>query len=606
MKAISWEGVAKNAESAWGARIVETIKREYAEHNDKYNEPPTLLRSEWGHHYYCESCGVKLIFDILKPHSHVCSGCGREHTGYPYDGTWRKYLHNAIMQNMERAAILSHLEKGQIDGYKQYIHDNILFYANHYDQYEPYGKHAGIGKVYPQSLSEAIFVINFERIMRMSEDLNIFTEAELTIIGEKFFRPAAELIKPQIDKIHNIHAWMQGALAAAASFLKDKDALNEAIYGELGWVNQLDKGTTKEGIWYEISDCYHYYTISALTGLAWVAYENGIDLFANEKYRLMMTNFPKLAYPDGTLPALNDGWFGGSLLSRAPLYEELSCVMPELLPILSGFYGDDADRNRTSLQALLYGKTELPAPTHAKPESFVFEDTGIAVLQNDRLRVSLKFSGDGGGHDHNDKLSIELFANGRYLSYDPGTTGYALPFTKQWSRTSLAHNMLCVDGKPQNRCAAVLCRFDNSFVSAFTDKAYDGFRLMRELRLLHNGFIDYFTAVTSDESSHTFDWIFHCKGSLSSDLVFAPIEPGDLFEGNGYDQLADVKKAAVKNAFHVVFRHDDIEVIMRFDLANATVFTGRCYGANMVDIMPFIMIRQTGSSMKLRQTTTIA
>jgi hypothetical protein len=134
-------------------------------------------------------------------------------------------MHSAIVSNMERAAILAHMPQAE-DKYKHYINYTILFYVNNYDSYPEHGKHAGIGKVYPQVLDESIFVMAIERILRMCTDLNIFNESEYHAIGQLFFIPALDLIRPQIGAIHNIHAWMQAAVAVCANFLDDKDLLS--------------------------------------------------------------------------------------------------------------------------------------------------------------------------------------------------------------------------------------------------------------------------------------------------------------------------------------------------------------------------------------------
>jgi len=619
-KTICWEEILKKIDTQpWASSLVDAIKKDFEDHLSVWPKDPPMYRSEWGHYYFCPDCGVRLNFDMTSPHAHVCPECHKTYTGWPYDGSWCKIMHSAIVSNIERAAILAHIPNSD-EKYKKYIYDNILFYANNYDKYDVYGKHAGKGKVFPQVLSEAIFVIAIERILRMSADLNIFSESEYDTIAKLFFKPALDLIRPQIRLIHNIHAWMQSAVAACANFLGDKDLLNEAIYGEYGWINQLEKGTTEEGIWYEISPTYHYYTLEALLSLTWVALENDINLFEHPTLKKMVLNYIKLAYPNGIFPSFNDGWFGQNIFSKCDIYEQLAIFEPSIEPLLSWMYenmkplpyrhlnslfgyGTSATGySRASLAALVYGSANLPKAEPPARKSFLFKDTGIAVLQNDDVRVTLKFTGDGGGHDHNDKNSVEVYAYDKLISYDVGTTGYGIPFTREWSRTPIAHNMVCINGQPQKRSKAKVLSYDEKNVCAQANDAYEGVCLERSISLNENGFNDVYRVKCDKESQ--IDWIFHCKGEIKTDLPLMNREP--FKEENGYDQLFDLKYTNLDNEFTVSFLYEGCRLDMHFEGAKDTeVIIGKCFGIDKTDILSFIMLRRQGKETVFSQQTSI-
>jgi len=619
-KILDWHSIqSKCNNQPWAASLISQLKQDYDAHMDIWPHDPPLRCSEWGHYYFCNQCGVRLEFSITEPYRHICPACGKVFSGYPYDGAWCKIMHSTIMTNMERAAILAHVTDS-IQKYKTYIHDTVLFYADHYKDYSENKKHAGIGKVFPQGLSEAIFVIAMERILRMTVDLDIFTEAEYSRIGEGFFLPALKLIRPQINRIHNIHAWMNSAVAACASFLGDKKLLKESIYSNNGWFEQLEKGTSKEGIWYEVSVSYHYYTLNALLSLAWIAFENGIYLFDVPGLRNMATAYIPLVFPEGKLPAYNDGWFEASLFHQCALYEELSYSDQSFLPLLSWIYENMEPEpysclhslfnsktsitgySRSSLAALLYGAETLPKAEAPKRKSFFLPDTGIAVLQNDTIRVNLKCTGDGGGHDHNDKNSIEVLAYDKLLSYDPGTSGYGLAFNKEWSRTSLAHNMVCIDYQRQKNSKGkmLVCRDD--YVSARADDAYEGVSLIREILLKKDGFKDTFTVEC--EKASQIDWIFHCKGSIETAL---PLSAREGFkEENGYNQLFELKHAFFDKDFSISFREENLSLVMQFSGEKDTeIIVGKCYGANLNDILSFVMLRRYKKETKFIQETNI-
>ena len=619
-KVFHWDDVLKKIETQpWASALVNAMKKDFDEHINAWPKDPPLERTEWGHYYFCTDCGVKLNFDIAKPHAHICPICHRTFTGWPYDGAWRKIMHSSIVSNMERAAILAHIPNAD-KRYKDYIHDTILFYANNYDKYNGHGEHAGKGKVYPQALSEAIFVIAIEHILRMTADLNIFSESEYNTIGQLFFIPALRLIRPQIDKIHNIHAWMQSAVAACASFLGDKDLLIDAIYGKYGWMNQLEKGTSEEGIWYEVSATYHYYTLKALLSLAWIAFENDINLFEHPTLNKMASNYILLAYPDGKFPAFNDGWFNTNIFQMCSIYEQLSRFDHSFYPLLSWIYDNmkpcpytclnslfnkdnkPTGYSRASLSALIYGPISLPNAESPKRKSFLLKDTGIAVLQNDNLRVTLKFTGDGGGHDHNDKNSIEVYAHGELVSYDVGTSGYGIPFTKEWSRTPIAHNMVCINGQSQKNSKAKVLSYDGNSVCAQANDAYKGVSLERKIILNESGFEDIYKVKCRKESK--IDWIFHCKGQIETDLPLVDKEP--FTEGNGYDQLFDLKYTDFDNEFTVSIVHERYRLDMHFEGEKGTrVIIGKCFGVDKTDTLSFVMLRRKSKETVFSQQTYI-
>jgi hypothetical protein len=620
-KTINWDLIIKKVQTQpWASALINLLREDFNEHRKLWPIDPPLDESAWGHYYFCSDCGARLNFKINEPHKHSCPKCNKAFSGYPYDGAWCKIMHSTIVTNMERAAILAHMTDAD-KKYQSYIHDTILFYALNYDKYPVHGKHAGKGKVYPQVLSEAIFVISIERILRMCADLSVFNEAEYNAIGQLFFLPALNLIKPQINAIQNIHAWMQSSVAACGSFLGDKAILEESIYSEFGWLNQLEKGVSKEGIWYEISDTYHYYSLNAFLSLAWIALENDIDLFKTPSLQKMAANYISFAYPDGRLPAWNDGWFGSDIFSTSAVYEQLSVFNPSYGALLSWMYENMPPKayaplnalfndetkptgyTRSSLAALLYGPVDLPKATKPLKNSFLYEDTGIAVLQNENIRISFKFSKNGGGHDHNDKNSIEFYANDEYLSYDPGTTGYGIPFTADWCRTSLAHNMVCINYQRQKNSSAKLLNFNDKSVSASADEAYDGVFLKREIKLKDNGFDDIFTVQCKEPSQ--MDWIFHCKGQPETDLKLESAAP--FTQENGYNMLFDLQQAVTDRNFNISFITEKQKLNMKFEGAgNTQIIIGKCFGSNKTDILSFVMLRRYGVETVFSQNTAIS
>lgn len=327
-----------------------------------------------------------------------------------------------------------------------------------------------------------------------------------------------------------------------------------------------------------------------------------------------------LAYPDGKFPAFNDGWFEQNIFEKCHVYEQLANFEPSIKPLLSWIYENIDPRpyrhlnsllnsgtritrySRASLPALIYGPVSLPKAEAPVRKSFLFKDTGIAVLQNDNLRVTLKFTGDGGGHDHNDKNSIELYAYDELLSYDVGTTGYGIPFTKEWSRTPIAHNMVCINGQSQKNSKAKVLSYDGDSVCVQANDAYKGVSLERKIILNESGFEDIYKVKCRKKSK--IDWIFHCKGQIETDLPLVDKEP--FTEGNGYDQLFDLKYTNFDIEFKISFVYDGYRLDMHFEGEKGTqVIIGKCFGVDKTDILSFIMLRRKSKETVFSQQTYI-
>lgn len=613
-KTVNWEKVnEKVSRESWASGIANSLQKGFENHLKAWPGDPPLERSEWYHYYFCSACAGRLKFDIDKPREHICPNCGQIYYGQFYDGAWRKFVHGAIVTNLERAAILANIHSDNKD-YCDYIRKNILFYTENYNQYEVHGNHAGKGKVFPQSLTEAIFIIAIERTLRFVSKFDLFSNEELDKIGEKFFQPAVELLKPQITMIHNIHAWMHGAIAAAANFLGDKELLNFSINSEFGWINQVRKGVTDEGIWYEISPGYHFYTISALLSTAWIALENGINLFTEPKFKKMAVIINEIAYETGELPAYNDCGFGINISDYDSIYEQFSSMNDgedisrilsriydnelrkpcETLHSLPNFYETPAtSHSRSSVSALLYGISSLPEAAQVKKASNVFESTGLGILQDEKLRVTLKFTPNCGGHDHNDKLSIDIFSKGELISYDPGTSGYGIALTNKWNRTSLAHNMVVINGKKQKPGIGKLISYNDKQITAYAGEAYDDTELERTLILNKNGFEDLFNVKCKNEA--IIDWVFHCKGKFEFELPFA--ESNNFSEENGYDQVRSLKKAVVNDDWNIKWLMEDKELQLNFKgEMNTEVFIGRCWSSIPLEDLGIVIVRRRAKS----------
>ena len=598
----------------WARKTIESLCLEFEGIRDGWPGEPPVEPTDWTHHYNCPACGIHLLLELDQPTKHRCKECGGIYSGEPYDGAFRASVHAQIVLNLEYAAILAHLMPDP-SVYTDYIRRYILFYTNNYTRlWFVHGKNAGQGRIMPQCLTEAIFIIQMEKILRMTRDMNLFSEEEMSMMRQSYFKPALDLMRDQSKifrggPIHNIQAWMISAIGACANALGDDTAWDEALNGERGWYAQLNKGTHADGLWYEISPGYHFYTLNALTAMAFMAKDQGADLFNDERLKNMVNVPFKLVYPDLYMPSYNDTGYNTGLASSASFFEPHLHKQPELGKYQMWLYDNDNGhpishdnplptlltsnvvKGRIGVNALLYGPDDLPSGESVNYPSRHLEASGIAILESKNLRVAMKFSPYGGGHDHNDKLAIDIFTAGKRFSPDLGTGAYALEITNKWHRSTIAHNMITVDGKKQQHCDADSSIFNDTMCSATATKAYPGVTLTRTLTLVENGFNESFKAESKD--THIYDWTFHGDGDLTVSIPMNDNVSDTLSAENGYDTLWNIKQAESAENVELSFNTEYglITLIIKGS-AGSRYFTARAHRQDGLHETNVVIIRR--------------
>ena len=133
-----------------------------------------------------------------------------------------------------------------------------------------------------------------------------------------------------------------------------------------------------------------------------------------------------------------------------------------------------------------------------------YPDSGIYVYTADNLHLVICATplgqNNSGGHTHNDKLSYELWMDGKDIVRDPGSYLYtSLPNRRNEFRSIKAHNVPIVRGVEQNSWGegsiGLFGMFRNSecFVSDFNDDfielvlRYKGIIVMRRFEIKENG-----------------------------------------------------------------------------------------------------------------------
>ena len=589
-RGVDWDGVKeKIARQPWAARIVDRMRESVRETQSRYAEPPLGL-SGWTHEYYCDDDARRLRFDPQKPTEHVCTGCGKVYTGSPYDECWRSFVHNEIAGAMAQAAVLYRLEEKP--EYLDYVRKMLLWYAEHFDQFAVHGEHAGKGRVGPQSLDEAVLLTRWAQAYW--DICPHLTPDERSAIAEKFLIPDAQFVHAQTRSIHNIPCWHNAALGLVGFAAGDWELVRAAIDGEFGMKNQIQKGVKDDGFWFEGSISYHFYTISALQPLYRAAWGQKYPLEETEKFQRMFTAPARFIFANGEFPATNDGWPGQSLKNARSYYEFASGQWndPSLLQTLAWI---NQDQPRDSMEALLYGPTDLPPAQPLPPASDHFEDSGVAFLRNPQINAYFKYGPYGGGHDHLDRLNVILYGLDRVLMSDLGTSGYGIPLNA-WFRSPAAHNLLVVDGQRQARCGGYLIAYEENRVAAGVKEAYEGVDIQRRVTLLENGIEDRVTAASED--THRYDLFYHVRGTIQECSVSLTKSDQPL-EGEGYNHLRDVQQGKSEGTVKISWILRDTPGTLTLECRSDQpfeIFTGTCPD-NPADLeLGFVMLRVNSQS----------
>jgi len=576
------------------------------------------INSGWGHQYFCEEDGEKLTFDLNKPHSHVCNICKREYTGGGYDAAWVYiYRYDSIMSAFKSAALYKLTnDKKYLDFAKRVV----SYYSDNYDKFEVHGRGpstSGNGKITPQALNEAIFLVRIVNILELlKEDLD---KEYLSDVSENILKPAAYFIDEQKKVIHNIPCWINAGVAAAGLFTGDQDLIYRAFDSEFGMENQLALGVTKDYFWYEGSIHYNFFTIEAFLNTLLFAgiygkkvSDKSMDIVRNMMFAPYIYAFDNLA-----LPNPNDGWPNLSLKTYSFLYEiarkvfaedkfefllhkiNASPVKRHSVPLSQPYYYGEK-----SLEWLLFGENEYKdGHLGFGGVSYDFSTSNFAIMKSKNVNTFIKYGHRSPSHAHPDKMNLEVVAFGEIISRDLSNCGYAARLCNEFHRTSASHNTVMVDGNSHvSTKEGKTLAFDPvaNIIKVTAENVYEGVNFTREINQKDDGFADSFD--TTSNESHTYDWFFHVEGELLTSVTGVAAELG--FGKNGYQHLSDVRKISCPTGTLELkwqFKNGVIGV-QKINVENVEVFTCKSYDNPVNFYRNTVILRKIGQEAKFDQS----
>ncbi|NLE61737.1 MAG: alginate lyase family protein, partial [Planctomycetes bacterium] len=396
----------------------------------------------------------------------------------------------------------------------------------------------------------------------------------------------------------NWQTWHNAAMLWGGAVIGDEAWIRKAIEqpGQ-GFAFQMSVCLSIEGMWYENSWGYHFYTLDALVETCEGARRLGIDLWGHPNLKKMFLLPIRYAMANGSLPRFGDDVNAstqriGSLGEPAYLvYRE-----PLLVPYLS--------KTPTLENIMLGRKIESQALEHKpSPISEVMPSAGHAILRTAGpagLTAAFTFSPYGGGHGHYDKLSFVLFGYQRELAVDPGraaSQAYRLPIHKHWYKATISHNTVVIDEQSQEPVAGTLRLFAGNdqyaAVVADCDTAYKGVA-HRRLLVMTPTYLLVFDRLDSPDKEHQFDWLYHNRGTRAQ--CDAAMDPADLAaEPPGYQHIRNARQGTSDGRIRVAFHDESVTTHMTVaGEAPTQVVVGDGPGSSILDRVPLAMIRRTG------------
>lgn len=555
--------------------MILNMQKEVDSFMQNFKDDPSI-NSEWGHYYFCNNDGGRLIFDLNKPHDHVCEVCHKNFKSEIYDGVWVYFYRNtAILTAWKAAAIYKALNEQK---YLDIVKEIIGYYATNYTKFKIHNKERevfdsydemkwGCGRILPQGLNESIIAIRMISALEIvKSDLD---KDFLDMIYQKMFKEMYLLLKPQVNQIHNIRCWNNSAIGVIGLFFDDKEMIDFAFNGPYNIRRQLREGVTKDNFWYEGSIHYNFFTLEGVSNLALFSsiynYEFGSEI------RILHNMFVEAyhyAFSNGYFPNPNDGWPSINLKTYEYIYQVALKIFGEddvvgqitknilankaprtTLPLSKPYYYN----NEISFERLLLN-TDIDFANYKEVKQLTknYPNSQFGMLRNDNFNVFMKYGLNGPSHAHPDIMNIEIMYKDKLISRDMSNPGYQSKLYKEWFKKTVSHNTVVCNGENQTKTSPGKCLvYDSNHLAAEALDVYNGINYKREIELLPNGIIDKFNI--EGNNKFTADYLLH----LENDITISGLNLEDAslnYKANGYEHILDVKK--------VITNKDELDIVL--------------------------------------------
>ena len=573
---------------------------------------PNLMLTKEGVAKIKASLGKAPLFDevlantITEIDAEIATGI---HVPIPKDmsGGYTHQRHKKNWFVMQKAGVLY-----QVTGeekYAIYIRDMLLEYADMYPTLplHPTDRSYATGKIFWQCLNDANWLVYVSQAYDCI--YNFLTPQEIEKLEKDLFRPYADFLStgnPRFfNRIHNHSTWANAAVGMIGLVMDDEDLVHKSLYGldinknkknerdndgglirpddqkKAGFLAQLDGSFSPDGYFTE-GPYYLRYAIFPFLQFSKSLANNKPELEILEyRDKILEKAVYSLLYQtdaNGLFYPINDAQKGMSWNAR----EVVTAV-----DLAYYNYGNDpmllsvAQKQGTvALDEAGFAVAKALADGLAKPmkqKSIAYQDGpdgtegGIGILRNstaldNELCLVMKYSAQGMGHGHFDKLSYSLYDEtgevlqdygaARWVNIDQKGGGRYLKENNSWAKQSIAHNTLVIDETSHyegdirigEKHHPDLYYFqgtgDVQVVSAKSQNAYTDSELHRIMVLVkdknfrHPILIDVFKATS--ENKHQYDLPIWFQGHLlltNFDYKKENTTLNILGKGHGYQHL---------------------------------------------------------------------
>ena len=546
--------------------------------------------SRWGHYYFCDEDGGRLIFDPSQPHKHRCAVCGKVYESETLDGVWTTFYRNRAVVLAQVSALI-YCATGE-ERYRRYALDVLEFYAEHYSEFPLHNKENvmgvsyddmkwGCGKIMPQNLNEAIVAIRFIATIEMLRDT--LDEEWLSGMHTRLFREIFALLKPQVVEIHNISCWCLAAIGVMGLSLHDEEMIRFAFESPLNMHEQLARGVTADAFWYEGSIHYNFFLLEGVSYLFLFSrlYDYDFGRESTAIFERMLVQAYGYAFDNQYLPNPNDGWPNLNLRTFSYVYHTAARAFGEdspvgnivklieadpsprtILPLSEPYYSG----NSVCMEQLLFNiDFDYKRYTQVPRTSKLYARSNFAMLRDENWNVFLKYGLNGASHAHPDIMGVELMCRGHRISRDLSNAGYRARLCNEWHRKTISHSTVCWNGRDITSVSPGECvRFDPKRVCAVAKNVYENVDYCRELSIDGEAVQDCFTAGGQDG---VYDYFFHLESDITLEHSLK-LEPADLgFRENGYQHIQETYRVVAEKEAELTGSVGAVNLRIHIDLA---------------------------------------
>ncbi len=573
---------------------------------DEVVKKPVVFPPRGGQHnqwYQCSKCECAL--KTLSPTQHQCPGCKKTYTGYPYDDCIYAKQHGANFSSLltcARAYLITGDRK-----FAEYAKNILIGYAERYEKYPHHDNQSGTksgstsnsgAHIYEQTLNEAAEAAScIAPAYDMIRNYDALTpDAQQKIKNGLILPLLLNLDRNKAGK-NNWQTWHNAAMLALGVAFELPEWVSKALNDpNNGFYYQMKMSVTEDGLWYEGSMSYHFYSLHALALTAQNAQAAGIDLWHTPQLVKMLKVPALYAMPNGILPR-----FADSVNSRPGLHSIIgepawaNLHDPDIYSVLPDY---------VSWESIQYGRNPLESANITPPvlNSIVFKDAGHAILRSNgpkRLTAVLSFAPYRGFHSHFDMLSFIFFGFGQEICVDPGraaSQAYRLPIHNFWYKSTISHNAILADFNQQKGAeSSQLLLFDPDSAcpaaAAETNNAYTGVSHTRLLALNP----DYLLVadMINSKSAAVFAWTCHFEAEKMTSGT--PVKAADISKlGPGFDYIKNAGKGNVMNQANFEFMQKSFKTCLNvFAMGQLNFFTGDGPKEDINKRCPMVIVSNT-------------